>query len=143
MKKSIQIFLVLILMISCNYNETFSNREQDKQDAERVIKKFYASIKENNKESTIKLFSKKFFLITNKQQLNEMINWTNEKGGTISNYTLSNWQTLVIKGPNPKSDYSLVYYIKRDSINTQEIFSLQKENDTIKIVGYKINLDVK
>lgn len=130
-------------MISCNYNETYSNREQDKQDAEKVIKKFYASIKENNKESTIKLFSKKFFLITNKQQLNEMINWTNEKGGTISNYTLSNWQTLIIKGPNPKSDYSLVYYIKRDSINTQEIFSLQKENDTIKIVGYKINLDVK
>lgn len=143
MKTSILIFLVSISIVSCSYNETYSNREQDKREAEKIIQEFYTSIKENNTEKTIKLFSKKFFHITSRQQLNEMINWTNEKGGAISNYTLSNWQTLIIKGPNPKSDYSLVYYVKRDSINTQEIFSLQKENDTIKIVGYKINLDVK
>ncbi|WP_223609612.1 hypothetical protein [Chryseobacterium sp. OSA05B] len=143
MKTNVLMFLVSISIVSCNYNETYSNREQDKREAEKIIHKFYISIKGNNTEKASKLFSKKFFHITSRQRLNEMINWTNEKGGAISNYALSNWQTLIINGPNPKSDYSLVYYAKRDSINTQEIFSLQKENDTIKIVGYKINLDVK
>jgi hypothetical protein len=50
----------------------------------------------------------------------------------------SGGETLVIKGTNPKSEYVLVYNVKRDIKNTQEKFTLHKEGDSIKIVGYDI-----
>lgn len=62
--------------------------------------------------------------------------------GNISNYSLSEWETIVATGANPKADYLLIYNAQRDKINTEEIFSLEKENDSIKIIGYKVNLEV-
>ena len=71
-----------------------------------------------------------------------MIEWTKKEGGNFTNYQLSSWNTLIVKGTDSKSEYSLIYEVKRPLINTEEIFSLEKEKDKIKIVGYKINLDI-
>ena len=137
-------FLILItfFLTSCNFNRTFENREEDKKDAEKITTNFFILLKNNDRNGVAKLFSDKFFQVTSKEKLNQMLNYTNKVGGKMLNNSLSNWETTIVKGTNPKADYLMTYYVKRDSINTQEIFSLQKENDSIKIVGYKIDLDI-
>ena len=137
-------FLILItfFFLSCNFNRTFENREEDKKDAEKITTNFFILLKNNDRNGVAKLFSDKFFQVTSKEKLNQMLNYTNKVGGKMLNNSLSNWETTIVKGTNPKADYLMTYYVKRDSINTQEIFSLQKENDSIKIVGYKIDLDI-
>lgn len=143
MKKYLVFSLVLFLFIGCNFNKTYQNRESDRQDAEKITNEFYSLLNNHRIEKAFELFSNKFFQVTSKEKLKDMIDWTNANGGKVKKISLSNWQTLVNEGDTPIYDYSLTYYIERDSINTQEIFSLQKEYDTIKIVGYKINLDVQ
>jgi len=67
---------------------------------------------------------------------------TENEHGKIKDDSLSNWRTFVSKGTNPISEYELTNLVKRDSGQTQEVITLQKENDTIKIVGYRIDLDI-
>ncbi|MDC8102987.1 hypothetical protein ACNFU2_20590 [Chryseobacterium sp. PTM-20240506] len=140
--KSSLLILVLLLITSCNFNHIYENREEDKKEAEKITQKFYSLIKANRKEEILKLFSAKFFKATSKDKLIGMIDWTNKEAGSSSNYSLYEWETSVVKGTNSKAEYLLSYYVKRDKINTFEIFSLQKETDSIKIIGYEINLDV-
>ena len=142
MRKIIIVFTVFSILIGCNFNNTQENREEDKKDAEKITLKFYSLIKENKKQEAFKLFSSKFFIETNENELNQMIDWTNKEAGSISNYSLTEWETIIVKGTDPKNDYLLVYNVTRSKINTQEIFFLKKENKEIKITGYKINLDI-
>ncbi len=145
MKKNAIIFSIIfsiILLAGCSFNSTKENREEDKNEAEKVTKLFYALVQKNDKDEAYKLFSDKFFKVTDKNKLDQMIEWTKKEGGNFTNYQLSSWNTLIVKGTDSKSEYSLIYEVKRPLINTEEIFSLEKEKDKIKIVGYKINLDI-
>lgn len=63
-----------------------------------------------------------------------------ECGDKISNIQLTMWETFVSVGTNPKSQYVLSYRIERNIQNTQEKFTLEKNNDSIKIVGYDVSL---
>lgn len=130
-----------ITLISCNFNEIKKNKEEDKNEAEKVTKLFFSEVKENNKENIYKLFSNKFFEVTNKQELDKIIETANTETGSIKNYTLLGWETTILKGTNPKADYLLTYYVKRRNLNTLETFSMQKENNEIKIIGYNIKID--
>ncbi|MCD9853917.1 hypothetical protein LUD75_04335 [Epilithonimonas sp. JDS] len=134
--------LLLLLMYSCSFNTTRQNRESDKKDAEKITQKFFTLMKQNNREQSYELFSSRFFKVTNKEKLNDMFDWTQKEGGAFSNYSLSHWETLVVNGTDSRSEYLLTYYVTREKMNTEEIFSMQKEGDSIKIVGYKINLDM-
>ncbi|WP_312902856.1 hypothetical protein [Chryseobacterium taichungense] len=139
MKKCILILVVLFLT-SCNFNKTYHNREEDKKEAEKITGKFYALIKENNTQEAFKLIGNKFFETTNKKQLNQMIDDINaECGDKISNTQLTIWETFVSVGTNPKSQYVLSYKVERNIQNTQEKFTLEKEDDSIKIVGYDVH----
>lgn len=139
MKKYILI-LVSFLFIACNFNETYHNREEDKKDAEKITEKFYDFIQKNNREEAFKLIGNKFFKTTNKRQLNQMIDDINaECGAQISDTQLTIWETFVSVGTNPKSQYVLSYRIERNIQNTQEKFTLEKNNDSIKIVGYDVH----
>ena len=133
----------LLLISSCTFNTIRENREEDKKEAEKVTQQFFTLVKENNKKELYKLFSDKFFQVTNKNQLNSIIDWGQKEGDSIIGYSIVSWKTTIVKGTNPKSDYLLIYNVKRKKISTEEIFSLQKENDTIKILGYRLNLDLK
>lgn len=59
--------------------------------------------------------------------------------GNIKNDSLIYEQASVIKGTNSRNEYILIYNVNRDIKNTQEKFTLHKENDSIKIVGYYIS----
>ncbi|SHM70787.1 hypothetical protein [Chryseobacterium polytrichastri] len=137
MKKCFLISLNLFL-VSCNFNSTNQNREEDKKDAEQVAQDFYTLINKKNKENAFKLISKSLFKVTPKEKFGQILNESSIECGNIKNDSLIYWQTLVIKGSNPKSEYVLIYNVKRDIKNTQEKFTLHKEGDSIKIVGYDI-----
>jgi hypothetical protein len=99
-------------------------------------------MKQNNREQSYELFSNRFFKVTNKEKLNDLFDLTQKEGGAFSDYSLSHWETLVVNGTDSRSEYLLTYYVTREKMNTEEIFSMQKEGDSIKIVGYKINLEM-
>ncbi|WP_213280347.1 hypothetical protein [Chryseobacterium indologenes] len=138
MKKYILI-LISLFLISCNFNKTYRNREEDKQYAGKITEKFYSLLKKDNREEAFKLFGNKFFKITNKEQLKQMLDMINKDcGNSIDTIELTTWETFVSVGTNPKSDYVLLYKVNRNIKNTQEKITLQKNNDSIKIVGYDV-----
>ncbi|ROI00681.1 hypothetical protein [Chryseobacterium daecheongense] len=140
MKKLYLLLFIAFLLISCSFNQTFSNRESDKIDAEKISDKFYWELMYGpNREKTYELFSDKFFEVTNKDKLNDILTVSQNELGPIEEHTLVKWETLVVKGTNPKSEYILVYNVKRSISNTEETLSMQKENGVIKIVGYRVN----
>ncbi|WP_027383545.1 hypothetical protein [Epilithonimonas caeni] len=133
--------LFIILLTGCNFNTVYKNREQDKQDAEKITQKFYSIIKKGNTKEVLPLFSQDFFKVTNKDKFLELFEKTNNVYGKILNDSLVHWETLVIKGNNPKSEYLLVYYAKRENIDSQEYITLHNEKKGIKIFEYRINVD--
>lgn len=58
----------------------------------------------------------------------------------ISNIQLTIWETFVSVGTSSKSQYVLSYRVERNIQNTQEKITLEKDVDSIKIVGYDVSL---
>ncbi|EJL73880.1 hypothetical protein [Chryseobacterium populi] len=141
--KKIYLLIISFLLISCSFNQTFSNRESDKNDAEKISKKFYWELRYGaNYDKIYSLFSNKFFEVTPKETLDKMNTISQNEIGPIIEYNLVKWETFVAKGTNPRSEYVLIYDVKREMGKTQETFSMRKENGIIKIVGYRINQDL-
>lgn len=132
MKKHILIFLTLFL-INC------SSKEQDRKDAKKITEKFYTLLKENDREEIFKLYGDELFKVASKKQVNQMFDDSSLQFGNIKNESLIYEQTNIIKGTNSKNEYVLIYNVNREVKNTQEKFTLHKEDDSIKIVGYFIN----
>jgi hypothetical protein len=60
MKASIY-FFYLFLLISCNFNQFYKDRESDKADGEKVPQKFYWEIRYGgNQDDIYKLFGENF-----------------------------------------------------------------------------------
>ncbi len=133
--------LIGFSLTSCHFNTTYSNREEDKKDAEKITSQFYDLVKQNDYTKTYKLFSEKFFAITDTVKLNNIFRTTVEKLGAIESMTLDKWETNVVKGTDEKSDYALQYIVKHKRFDSKETFTLTKENGEIKIIGYNINSD--
>src|SRR5882724_7812830 len=97
------ILISLMLLFSCNFNATYTNREEDKSDAQKITNVFYNLLRNQKYNETYKLFSQKFFDVTDTSKLNEMYQMTFKKLGPIDNINLDHWQTQVIKGTNSSS----------------------------------------
>lgn len=142
MKKYILILITFIL-VSCSYNKIYEDRESDKQDAQKIINKFYSLIQQNNdKKEVFRLFSKRFFQEVEKERFEQILNKTDSDFGKVKDYELTNSWTQIIEGSNPISKYELSYLVTRDSTQTKEYFRMQKENDTIKIISYRVDFDI-
>ncbi|NML71923.1 hypothetical protein HHL23_19285 [Chryseobacterium sp. RP-3-3] len=142
MKKYLLI-LFSIFLLSCSYDKIYENRESDKQDAQKVINKFYFLVKEdNNKKEVFKLFSDRFFKEVGKERFEQILDKTDNDFGKVKDYELTDSWTQIIKGSNPISKYKLSYLVTRDSTQTKEYFRLQKENDSIKIISYRLDFDI-
>jgi hypothetical protein len=139
MKKFYFLFISFIL-ISCSFNEFYKDRESDKKDGEKIPQKFYWELRYGgNKEDIYKLFGEKFFTVTDKGKLDELLEVTN-KIGPVQEYNLVKWETMIVKGTNARSQYFYVYDVKRGSEKTEESFTLEKDKDgNIQIVGYRVN----
>lgn len=142
--KNFQLLLSVLILASCSFNQTFSNRESDKDDAQKITQKFYWELLYgSNQDKIYYLFSDNFFEITSRDKLDELIMYAQQESGVIKEYNLKHWETLVIKGSNNKSQYLLIYDVVRESGKTQETFSMLKEDEIIKIIGYHINHTTK
>lgn len=138
--KKILLFITLTLLVSCSFNQTFSNRESDKDEAQKVSEKFYWELQYgSNQDKMYELFSDKFFEVTSREKLNQLNLDTQNHSGIIKQNDLVKWETLVVKGSDSKSEYLLIYNVTRESGMTEETFSMLKEDGIIKIVGYHIN----
>jgi hypothetical protein len=142
-----QIYLLIIAFLltltSCSFNQIYKDQESDKKDGEQVTQKFYWEILHgSNQDKIYNLFGEKFFEVTDKEKLEELLNITT-KIGPVEEYNLSKWETLVVKGTNPKSEYLFTYDVKRGNETTHETFTLEKDKEgSIKIVGYHVNQDL-
>lgn len=139
--KKIYFLLIALLLISCNFNQIYKDRESDKKDGEKIPQKFYWELKYGaNQDNIYKLFGKKFFTVTSKEKLTELINMTQNKIGPVQEYNLVKSETMIVKGSNARSEYIFIYNVKRGTENTEEIFTMEKNEDgDIKIVGYRVN----
>lgn len=137
--KKIALGLILVLMTSCSYDKIYENRESDKQDAQKIMNKFYFLIQQNNKEEAFKLFNQK---TTSKEKFDLIYDKVKSENGAIKDFKLSDCQTSIVQGTHTKADYLLTYDVTRDISNTKEVFLMQKQNDTIKIIKYRIDFDL-
>jgi len=139
MKKYLVFLVTLLLVMGCNY--THQNREQDKQEAEKITNDFYNKVINDNGKETESLFSDNFFEATDKSKFNLIFSQSNNDYGKILNHTLVKAETFVVEGNNPQGEYLLVYNVEREKMKTQEFFTMREEKGKIKIVGYRINTD--
>jgi len=141
LKSSSMIFvLVLLIFSSCNFNSTYLNREEDKNEAKKTADKYYDFIKAKNYEATYKLFDEEFWKVTPKEKLKEIFTATQSKLGDLDTVTLDHWETKVVKGTDPSSEYVLYYLNKYQKYTAKETLRLIKnENDKIQIVAFNIN----
>ena len=141
MKKYILI-LISFLFMGCSYDKIYENRDSDKQDAQRVINRFYYLMQQNDKKGVFNLFSERFFKEAGIERFSQILDKTDTDFGKIKDFELLNSWTQIITGSNPISKYELSYKVTRDSTHTKEYFRLQKENDVIKIISYRVDFDI-
>lgn len=77
--------------------------------------------------------------MASKEQINQMFDASFSQFGYVKNDSLIYEQANIIKGTHSKNEYILIYNVKRDIKNTQEKFTLHKEDDSIKVVGYYLS----
>lgn len=103
MRNIILLSILTIVFAGCNFNTTSTNNEYDRKDAEKITNKFYHYLDMNDFKKAETLFSEKFFEVTDRDQLQKIFEKTVEDCGTLTNFELQDWNTLVVKGSNPKS----------------------------------------
>ncbi len=129
--------VIIIVLFSCNKNKEYINRQSDFNQAKAVVEEFYNKI--SSEDDFHILFSHK---LQSKEVINDILRLSDSLGGNRENTYTNNWYTKVIEGDSPSSTYGIECYVIRSIINTQEIFELLKEGDSIKIINFRINLDI-
>lgn len=143
MRKIISSFFFIVLFASCNFsgNVSFSDEEQEKENAEAVAAQYFMAISRSDYVRALPLFSDDFFKFTNKKETIALFEKTAIALGKFETYKLADWETLRVKGTNARTEYLLVYDVKYSNFDAQEIFSMVKEGENVKIFGYRINSD--
>lgn len=141
MKTILNVFpLVLFVMfVSCRFNSSYINREEDKREGEIVISEFYELLKNQDHKGTYKLFNKRFFEITDTQKLNEIYDISLEKLGEVESFEIAKWETEAIIGTNSRTNYVFLCDVKRSNFTSKETITLIKEKDEITILSYYVN----
>jgi hypothetical protein len=139
--KNLYFLLFLSFMLSCNFNTTSSNSESDKREGEEITHKLYYYLETTDFKKAEHLFSEKFFEVTDREKLQKIFSQTQDQLGNIQNFSLLEWNTFVVKGSNPKSEYLFLYQVEREKKPSVEKIGMIKENDSIKIVSYHIQFD--
>jgi hypothetical protein len=136
--------LVLLVVVAggCVFSTTYSNRAQDKQEAEKVNNLLFDDLKSKNYDAAYKLFSKDFFAATNKEKLSNIFTFTQDKLGNLKTAEVSQWETRIITGTNPSADYQFVYKNRYQKYPAEVTIRLTKETGgKLKIIGYHISSD--
>jgi hypothetical protein len=140
--KHIIVLFLLVTLSACNFNSTYLNRAEDKNDAEIVANRYYGALKNKDYEAVDVFFANEFWKVTPKDKLHEILVNTQSKLGELKSTKLDHWETKVIKGTNPSSEYILYYLNKYKNHEAKETLRLIKvADDKIKIIAFNINSD--
>lgn len=142
MKKYFWLVLITASIVSCK-NDFYvqrKNNETDKREGEKITGVFFDNVLLEKPKENLKLFSEEFYKQTSKEDLWKQFQFIEEKLGEITSKEIQSWETSVVTGTNPKSEYLFIYNVEREKFNSVETFYLMKEpNDSIKIYSYKID----
>ena len=116
------IYKVFILVfslsfLSCNFNSTYRNRTLDKNEAEIITNKLYEFLEKDEFSNATSLFSSKFLEVTPLDSLNKMF-FDVKSLGKYEGRAFSNFETFVVEGSNPKSEYSLSLNTRISELST-------------------------
>jgi hypothetical protein len=133
--------LIIIPIISaCHFNSQYINRDQDKNDAEKITNLFYNDVKNGTiSDKTFELFSSKFWKSTDEEEFASFLINIQKELGILIEVKLDNWNTKVVEGTDPIYSYELTYLNTYEKCTAQETITLERENGVIKIVRYDIS----
>lgn len=142
MKKYFWIVLITFSIFSCK-NDFYiqrKNNESDKREGEKVTGTYFDNVLLERPDENLKLYSDEFLEQTSKEELLKQNQFIEEKLGKVTSKEIQGWETSVVSGTDPKSEYLFVYNVEREKFNSIETFYLMKDaNDSIKIYSYKID----
>lgn len=132
--------LVLLIAFSCNKVNTLrKNTESDKIEGEKITQIYFDNIKLEKPSDNLKLFGKDFLAKISKEDFIKQSSIVDVKLGKVIEKNLLKWETNIVDGTNPKSEYLFIYDVKREKYNSKETFYLTKEpTDSIKIHTYNV-----
>ncbi|HVS91335.1 MAG TPA: hypothetical protein VHE59_04835 [Mucilaginibacter sp.] len=131
-----------LFLTACTLNYTRTNRESDKEDAEKITSLLFYQLQRKDYAGADSLFSKDFFSVTTKEKLNDIFRFTQERLGDLQDTHLSDWQTKVVRGTDASSEYILLYGNTYKKSVGQVKITLKKDPDNkIRILGYTIRSD--
>ena len=133
------IAILSLLIFACNFNSTYLNRESDRDDAKKIGDKYFDFVKNSNYNASLNLLSDECLAATPKQKMNEIYQSVAKKLGKLQTVTLDHWETRVVKGTNPSSEYVLYYLNRYEKYDAKETLRLAKEGNEIKIMAFNIN----
>lgn len=137
------IFILLILSTSCTSNNTYINRESDKEDAVRITEKFYDLMKQKDYKNIFPLCSmgnRGFTVDQRNELLREHFNSIQEGLGSIESFDLISCETKRVEGEYPSGEYKVTFDVSRSKKKSNsEVFRLLLEGTEIKIADYNIN----
>lgn len=134
------IMFILLTMTACHFNSQYRNREEDKQDAEKITNQLFEQLKANDYEAANKLFSKKFFSVTDKETLFKIFSMTSEKLGPLKETEILKWETNRLEGSNPKAEYAFIYKCAFEKFPAKVTIRLIREEDgKIRIISYHVD----
>ncbi|MGZ3926441.1 MAG: hypothetical protein ACXVJG_05735 [Mucilaginibacter sp.] len=138
--KFFSIVLFLTALSACVFTTTYTNRDEDKKDAEKVTNKLFDYLKNKNYDATYGLYSKDFWEVTSKIKMKDLYTFTQDKLGDLESTSLSEWETKVVSGTDPSAQYALLYKNKYKKYPAEVTIRLIKDPDgKIRILEYKIN----
>lgn len=139
--KTILITVLFLIICSCK-NDFYieqKNKESDKREAEKVMDVYFDNLLLDKEKDNLLLYSKEFFTVSSKEKMIEENDFLKNKLGKVLGKELKHWETSVVSGTSPKSEYLFIYEIQREKYKSTETFYLVKEKtDSIKIYSYKI-----
>ena len=129
-------------LTACHLNSSRTNDEQDKIVANEYMVDYFSNQQLGRNEANMRLFSPRFWQVTSREKMTNIFQKRDELLGRLQDTSLETWNTKVISGTDPSSEYQVLYknkYAKGDAIET---FTLVREaNDSLKIIYYNISSD--
>jgi hypothetical protein len=135
----ISAIFMLLIVTSCSFNHTYTNRESDVVKAKSFAGNFYQLLKNKDYNQAIALFTLKN---TTEAERNEKLGSyfpeMDTKAGPIANIELVSSSSKVTEGDKNIGEYDLVYYVTRGNMSFKDTFKISSENEKFEIVYYNV-----
>ncbi len=133
------IVIIILIIIGAGVYFIFNSSKENIGDAQGVADQFYSSIIAKDYDSVAKLYHPKLLEVTNRTEMDRLLQAFNTKLGDIQSYVLINYNAKSFT--SGQSQIVLFYAVNRTNYNSKETISLYKEDSShsLLIVGYHVS----